>query len=179
MIKSCLPVNCAVNKAVALTFQSWHGSVLIRTERLAACQSYAVWEVERYNLVISYVDMCWTLCGHTAYPTDLALALPVMKGLLFEIFGSWSKSLSLTIKSCVFPPAPPPLSFLLVFIDPLSHLEGVARGETDWLMQQCMKQGCGEREKKGCKYLTCSSTSVYPFPTTSNLSHLTILGAEF
>lgn len=72
-----------------------------------------------------------------------------MKGLLFEMLGSHSKSPSLKIKSWLgffF------LSFLLVFIDPLSHLEGGCRRRNRLThITTVHEAGLWERERKGVK----------------------------
>lgn len=129
MIKSCLPVNCAVNKAVALSSPWQWDSVLMRAESLQGSAGWGLGAQVCYQL-------CWhglgALCAHRAARRERAAVsnswLPVralepedleLVGLV--VLGFFS-SLS--------------LSFLLVFIggckgrNRLTHIlhEAVERG---------------------------------------------------
>lgn len=137
MIKSCLPANCAVNKAVALSSPWQRGSVLMRAESLPGqC---------RLGAQVCY-QLCWHVLGalrsHRAARRERAAVssswLPVrapqpedqeLVGLV--VFGVFS-SLS--------------LSFLLVFIDPLA---GGCRGRNR--LTHTLREAVGRGRRKGAK----------------------------
>lgn len=146
MIKSCLPINCAVNKAVALTSQRQRGSVLIRAESRA-------WEAQ----------VCYQLCWHVLSSAVTARTRQIQRGLprheRAAVCNTWPSAKvsepedqELVGLVGVFFVS---VFFLFFFLSLISI--GFYRSTcplTGWLIQQ-QRMGLWREEKKGCKSLTC------------------------
>lgn len=160
MIKSCLPVNCAVNKAVALSSPWQLDSVLMRAESLPGQCRLGAGGTSVLSVVLTWAgrSVCTPGC-------------PPWKGCCLQLLapsqspGAWRSRVGWVGCFGGF--------FLSLSLISVSFYWGV-QGEEQ--ADSYIAWGRGEREKKGCEGLTCCSASIYSFPTISNLSHLTMLG---